>query len=286
MTPFSLNDLGLSDEEIAALGLGETAAAQPAEEEPAMTPFSLSDLGLSDDESAEFDFGETALAEPAHAEPAAAEPTPAEEEPVMTPFSLSELGLSSEEIAALGLGETPAQPPEPEAEPTAVEADSTRSEVSVAPPPEPPRVTAPPAIPEPARAVAPTTPPPAPEAAPPRRAARPPADDQPPASSGNELLDAYVRRLEGDPHNHGLRLSVARAGGQMGMPDFALQQYRYLLKQNTLLDQIADDIQDLILDADDRQLLKRLHRTLGDVYTKQGRLAEAIDEYGWTPAGS
>jgi hypothetical protein len=100
------------------------------------------------------------------------------------------------------------------------------------------------------------------------------------------MLDGYVRRLEGDPQNHALRLSVARAGGQLGMSDFALQQYRYMIKQNLLLDQIEDDLQDLILDADDRQILRRLHRTLGDVYTKQGRLAEAIDEYSWTPAGS
>ncbi len=100
------------------------------------------------------------------------------------------------------------------------------------------------------------------------------------------MLDTFVRRLEGDPQNNGLRLSVARAGGQLGMAEFALLQYRYLIKQNTMLDQIEDDLQDLILDAEDRQVLRRLHRALGDVYTKQGRLAEAMDEYSWTPAGS
>jgi hypothetical protein len=65
-----------------------------------------------------------------------------------------------------------------------------------------------------------------------------------------------------------------------------MQQYRRLIKQDVLLDQIVDDLNDLISDAEDRQLLKRLHRTLGDVYTKQGRLAEAMDEYSWAPAGS
>jgi hypothetical protein len=112
------------------------------------------------------------------------------------------------------------------------------------------------------------------------------AADEPPASSGNEVLDAYLRRLEADPQNHMLRLSVARAGGQLGNPDFSIQQYRYLMKHNALLDMIVDDLQDLIADADERQLLRRLHRTLGDVYTKQGRLNEAMDEYSWTPAGS
>jgi hypothetical protein len=112
------------------------------------------------------------------------------------------------------------------------------------------------------------------------------AADQPPPPSANELLDAYVRRLDADPQNYMLRLSVARAGGQLGMSEFAIQQYRYLLKHNALLDLIEDDVQDLISDVDDRQILKRLHRTLGDIYTKQGRIAEAMDEYTWTPAGS
>jgi hypothetical protein len=176
----------------------------------------------------------------------------------MTPFSLTELGLTEEEIAALDAAETAAAP---------------AIEEPAAPEPEPqPELAAPP-VPEPV------------VAAPARPAARH-AADEPPASSGNDLLDAYVRRLEADPQNHMLRLSVARAGGQLGNPDFSIQQYRYLIRHNALLDMIVDDLQDLIADADERQLQKRLHRTLGDVYTRQGRLEEAMDEYSWTPAGS
>src|SRR6185295_3097638 len=84
MTPFSLADLGLSDDEIAALGLGEAApsAGEPAAAAPAEQP-----------------------AAQAPAEPPAAE-QPAEQESsaqVMEPFSLADLGVSDEEIAALGL---------------------------------------------------------------------------------------------------------------------------------------------------------------------------------------
>jgi hypothetical protein len=32
-------------------------------------------------------------------------------------------------------------------------------------------------------------------------------------------------------------------------------------------------------------LMQRLHRTLGDAYTKQGRFREAIEEYSWTHGG-
>jgi hypothetical protein len=91
--------------------------------------------------------------------------------------------------------------------------------------------------------------------------------------------------LEAEPQNDVLRLSVARIGGQIGMPDLAVQQYKYLIKRNRLLDQVVDELSDLISDSDDGQLLQRLHRTLGDAYSKQGRFREAVEEYSWTLGG-
>ncbi len=119
LTPFSLEELGLTPEEIALLGGG--AAAPPASMEDAdleLTPFSLEELGLSPEE--------IALLGGAASAPAAAPPTPTpveEVEPDLTPFSLEELGLSPEEIALLGgaASAPPAAPPTPtpveEAEP-------------------------------------------------------------------------------------------------------------------------------------------------------------------------
>jgi hypothetical protein len=69
------------------------------------------------------------------------------------------------------------------------------------------------------------------------------------------------------------------------MPDLAVQQYKYLIKQNRLLDQVVDELNDLISDSDERQVLHRLHRVLGDAYSKQGRFREAIEEYSWTLGG-
>jgi hypothetical protein len=299
MTPFSLAELGLSEDEIAALGLGEPEPApastpepepvaapepeaaapeperesvmtsEPMSEEPVMTPFSLADLGLSEDEIAALGLGEATTSTP---EP---ELTAAPDEPEMTPFSLADLGLSEGEIAGLDAAE--AAPAPVVEEPVAPEPEPISE--PIAPPTPEPVATTPIVQPAPEPVV--TTP-----VAPPARPTPRHTADEPPTSSGNDLLDAYVRRLEADPQNHMLRLSVARAGGQLGNPDFSIQQYRYLIKNNALLDMIVDDLQDLIMDADERQLLKRLHRTLGDVYTRQGRLAEAMDEYSWTPAGS
>ncbi|MEF3274335.1 MAG: tetratricopeptide repeat protein, partial [Chloroflexus sp.] len=101
LPPFSLEDLGLSPEEIAQLE-GQTAAPSAPAAEPELTPFSLEDLGLSPEEIAQLE-GQTA----APSAPAA--------EPELTPFSLEDLGLSPEEIAQLE-GQT-AAPSAPAAEP-------------------------------------------------------------------------------------------------------------------------------------------------------------------------
>jgi hypothetical protein len=117
------------------------------------------------------------------------------------------------------------------------------------------------------------------------RPSRSDAGDEAPIYSGNEILDSYLHQLEAEPQNDVLRLSVARIGGQIGMADLAVQQYKYLIKRNRLLDQVVDELSDLISDSDDGQLLQRLHRTLGDAYSKQGRFREAVEEYSWTLGG-
>ena len=293
MTPFSLSELGLTEEEIAALGLSEAEAAPPApaevappeaEAEPAMTPFSLSELGLTEEEIAALGLGgeeppaapsgqPMGLA-PAEAPPSAEAAPPeteaeAETEPIMTPVSLSELGLTEEEIAALDQG-------------TPGEAPGAAEEVVAPEPVEAPDLAlpaTPPSAPVEAPAPAPSTEAPSgpAQARPERAPAGPPPDD-------NEVLNAFLRRLEVEPQNNLLRLSIARLGGQIGRTDFALQQYRQLIKQQALLDQVVDDLNDLIADIDDRQVLQRLHRLLGDAYARQGRFNEAIEEYSWTPA--
>ena len=109
VAPFSLEELGLSPEEIAALGLTEATAAAPVapSAEPELTPFSLEELGLSPEEIAQFEAAQADAAPPA--EPA---------EPELTPFSLEELGLSPEEIAQLEAARAAAEPPAaPPAEP-------------------------------------------------------------------------------------------------------------------------------------------------------------------------
>jgi len=320
MTPFSLSDLGLSDDEINALGLGEPSApaGPPAETrqpevptEPAMTPFSLSDLGLTDDEIASLGLGEpaTPVEPPAESqqpevpaepeltpfslnelgisddeinvpeldEPAPAPEPPAPAEPDFTPFSLSELGLSEDEIAAFDLGETPtASAPEPVADEPVV-AEPIQPALIASPTPVP--VTPPPPIAVPAPIpVAPT-----PARAP--AAAAGGGDAEAPIFTGNDIVDGFLHQLEADPQNDVLRISLARIGWQIGIPDLAVQQYKYMIKHNRSLDQVVDEITDLLSDSDEQKLMQRLHRTLGDAYTKQGRFREAIEEYSWTQHG-
>ncbi|HNP69548.1 MAG TPA: RNA polymerase sigma factor region1.1 domain-containing protein, partial [Kouleothrix sp.] len=314
LTPFSLNELGLSEEEIASLGLSEAPATPPAEpapqpapaaDEPNLTPFSLADLGLSEEEIASLGLAETPAAPPAELAPPAPEPEPEPapaDEPNLTPFSLNELGLSEEEIASLGLGEAPAAPPAeaasvppteppysaaPEATPVAEAPSAPEAVPETAPVAEAP--SAPEAVPAAEAPSAPEAVPAAevPSAPEPAAPARPPrmADAAQITSTGNDIIDAFLRQLESEPDNDVLRLSVARVVGQIGMPDVALKQYRHLVKHNRMLDQVSSELQDMIAYSDDARLLPGLHRVLGDVYAKQGRLREAIDEYSWTLGG-
>jgi hypothetical protein len=286
-------NLDLAADESDRLGLAEVDTTEPAIPEqpsigePELTPFSLSELGLSEDEINALGLGEPAAQEQA---PAPTEP-PAQQlaEPDLTPFSLSELGLSEDEIAALGLGEPtlPSTPVEQPAEPAPSSTTDSAAGADLAPQlpeqaapesPSPAPIEAP-APAEPPTAAAPTTERPA------AKPARADAGDEAPIFTGNEVLDTYLHQLEADPQNDVLRLSVARIGGQIGMPDLAVQHYKYLIKHKRLLDQVVEELSDLISDSDDGQLLQRLHRVLGDAYTKQGRFREAVEEYSWTLGG-
>ena len=91
----------------------------------------------------------------------------------------------------------------------------------------------------------------------------------------------YRSQLERNPDNHGLRLAMARMLGQLGALDAALSEYKNLIKRGELLEPITEDVQDMIENNDEPHLLQRLHRTLGDAYSKQLRWREAMEEYSW-----
>lgn len=119
---------------------------------------------------------------------------------------------------------------------------------------------------------------PAPQPAPPA-----PQPAAPAASTSDDVLTQYQQRVNQDPENHPLRLSVARASLRLERLDVAVQQYKQLIRRNALLEDIVDDLNDMIADSNDEATLRQLHRVLGDAYTAQGRLAEAMDVYSWIP---
>ncbi|WP_448543654.1 tetratricopeptide repeat protein [Roseiflexus sp.] len=278
MRPFSLEELGLSDDEIALLAAaaaGQQENVPPPAEEPPLTPFSLEELGLSDDEIAMISAAGSAVE------------TPPVEEPSLSPEGPELSG--AEVIQTTRSAATPDVAPPPSAA-SEVEDFSlidlepvADSAATVAPqPPIQERIevsasAAPPIVTE-------KQPPPA-TAAP--TAVTPPPPPPPPAAprdlSAFPELQEYVRMLDSDPGNHVLRLSIARAGGQVGMTELAMQHYRSLIKQNALLDEIVDDLSDMIAETSDISLLRKLHRTLGDAYSRQGRFRDAMREYSWIP---
>ncbi len=103
--------------------------------------------------------------------------------------------------------------------------------------------------------------------------------------TGDEMLDAYLNQLEAEPENHALGLSVARIGGQTGRYDLMMWQYKHMIKEGQLVDQIVEEIEELVADVEDPSILRQLYRMLGDAYSKQNRFREAIDAYSHTFAG-
>lgn len=105
-----------------------------------------------------------------------------------------------------------------------------------------------------------------------------------PSAAADSSFAAIHAQLAADPENHAMRLAVARMSQHTSDVDQAVEQYKQLIKRGELLDDVVDDLQDVIGDIDDPQLLRRLHRLLGDAYMKQNRFREAMDEYSWTLA--
>ncbi len=331
LTPFSLEELGLSPEEIAQLEAAQQQV-QPAATEPELTPFSLEELGLSPEEIAQLE----AVQQQAQ---------PADAEPELKPFSLEKLGLSPEEIAQLEA--TRQTQPQPETDDTSEDdlfdfsvAETTPVAKAVRTAPreeEPPRTPAPedigfvpepldalddiwqtpPELPkaEPARVVLPplgertkSQPTSRPSVSEERRSVTPTRDDlrfarREAASSGrgrsaraplrprapedfiptgNTTIDDYLRQLSANPTNHALAFTIARLCAQTGQAELMAVIYRRLLKHSNLLDQMAEELEDLINTVEERAVLRQLYRILGDVYSRQGRLEEAIATYSAT----
>jgi hypothetical protein len=99
---------------------------------------------------------------------------------------------------------------------------------------------------------------------------------------GPSELSRFYERLEADPDNHTVRLALARLSEQKGDTDRALEQYRQLIRRGALIEPVVEDLQELVTGDYERPMLRRIHRLLGDAYTRQNRLEEALDEYTWT----
>lgn len=252
--PFSLEELGLEEAapveaaaepfSLEALGLEETAAVGPLPEEiERVRPFSLEELGLEAPEE---------LAPVAEEVPAA----PPEEE-VLRPFTLEELGLTPEEIAGLGLSPeelaglglpTEAAPPVEEIVPESRGAVPVKEVIPEAAPLE----------------VAPPIEEVVPEVAPPS-------------------LEELRRQVAEHPEDERLRLSLAGACVEQGQLEEAINLYKELIKTGKagLEDEIIAGLRAWIEHEQDRRMLHRLHRLLGDTYMKKGWYQQAINEYAW-----
>jgi hypothetical protein len=242
MTPFSLSDLGLSDDEIAMFSSGDTSVETTP---PANTV----------DDTLPFSFGGLDLEAPEPSTPTTPAPDTTAD---LMPFSLNELGIADEPV--------PPTPP-----PTSLRGAEIGSLDLLDPEPI---ASPPPVVPVAPIVSAPPTPPTSPVR---------PAVPVSAGSTGNSVLDQYLQRVEQEPENHPLRLSVARASMRLEHVDLSMRQYKQLIRRSSLLDDVVDDLYDIIAESDDNALLRQAHRTLGDALSKQGFLDQAMQIYAWTP---
>jgi tetratricopeptide (TPR) repeat protein len=297
LTPFSLEELGLSPEEIAQLEAAQQQA-QPADAEPELKPFSLEELGLSPEEIAQLEAARQTQPQPetavtseddlfdfsvAETAPVAkaVRTAPRREEPPRTPAP-EDIGFVPEPLDALDdIWQTP--PELPKAEPARVVLPPLGERAKSQP-------TSRPSVSEERRNVTPT-----------RddlrfarreaassgrgRSARAPLRPRAPEDfipTGNTTIDDYLRQLSSNPTNHALAFTIARLCAQTGQAELMAVIYRRLLKHSNLLAQMAEELEDLINTVEERPVLRQLYRILGDVYSRQGRLEEAIATYSAT----
>jgi hypothetical protein len=223
-----------------------------------------------------------------------------EDEPEMTPFSLSDLGLTAEEIENLTLDESPlGQQPDDGLHLTEAELDSMDFPIGEQPAapeqaaPQPAETAEPDELPMPEiQPVAEAQPPAAeewpqqpelPPIAEPAQELEQPAEPSHAPRGADEALDltAFQAQVEAEPNNHPRRLALARMSDQVGDLNQALDQYKHLIKSGELLDPVIEDLREMTERIEDPKSLHRIHRMLGDAYSKQSRWREAMDEYSW-----
>jgi hypothetical protein len=322
LTPFSLADLGLTEEEIAQLNAAEAqqqtiitpATPQPAAEEPELTPFSLADLGLTEEEIAQLNAAEAGQAESSAADDlfdfGVADTTPVEkvtrrtepriEEPP-PPVDTADAAFAAEPLDSLDdIWQASAPPPAPA--PTA----AAREEAARPVPPPVNERPAPREEPRPAPAPRPRD-----EGVSARtstrsttrtrdedrfarrealtsRSANVSRPSMPSRSfadfvpSGDETLDGFLRELDAAPGNFGLSMAIGRLSAQTGRGDIMQMAYKGLIKAGYGLDEVADELEELVDALGDEATQRQLYRLLGDAYSKQGRFREAMAAYSYT----
>jgi hypothetical protein len=332
LTPFSLEELGLTPEEIAALGLSEAGVPETPPEpsptasaEPEMTPFSLEELGLTPEEIAglnlevaetpepafddSFDFG---MAEVAPVEKVTKRTEPRVEEPP-PPADPADVAFQPEALESLDDIWHVTAPPPPMPEPAL---PAAREE-----PAKPAEQPMPAARPAPAEERTTTrlstgggsartpAPPPAPRGEPGTRTstrtslrgaeadrfARREALMTRPATvaraaaatkgfadfvpSGDEVLDEYLLQLADEPGNVGLAMAIGRLSAQTGRHELMALAYKSVLRTGLGVEELVEELESLVDLVDSGDVRRQLYRLLGDTYSKQGRLRDAMAAY-------
>ncbi|MGQ9928653.1 MAG: tetratricopeptide repeat protein, partial [Chloroflexaceae bacterium] len=100
------------------------------------------------------------------------------------------------------------------------------------------------------------------------------------APTGDATLDEYLRQLESDPENSRLALAIGRLCAQTGRAEVMIMAYKGLIRSGHDLDLLAEELEGLIDVISDGDVQRHIFRLLGDAYARQGRSRDAIAAYG------
>ncbi|PDW04462.1 RNA polymerase sigma factor region1.1 domain-containing protein, partial [Candidatus Viridilinea mediisalina] len=100
--------------------------------------------------------------------------------------------------------------------------------------------------------------------------------------TGDSMLDDYLNQLDAEPDNYGLALAIGNLCARTGKIEIMNLAFKRLIRSGEGLEHVVTALEGLTSNVSEATTRTALFRLLGDAYSKQGRLNEAMNAYNST----
>lgn len=97
--------------------------------------------------------------------------------------------------------------------------------------------------------------------------------------SGDEVLDEYLLQLAAEPDNVALAMAIGRISAQTERPELMALAFKGVLREGVGVDELTEELEGLVGGVEGGLVRRQLYKLLGDAYSKQGRLRDAMTAY-------